>query len=212
MALRVNRAHVVSHDMGTSVHTELLARPLEGRLSFSVETSAFLNGSMLKDMATLTSFQELVEPPSRVPEALELCRDMPSAYIPGLKKLMCRPEMVSDDDATVATEVLTYQDGHLRIPAVYSYVRERYLHTPRWLGALEATEVPIQIIWASGDPVAIEAMADALAARIPRAVYTKVPDVGHFLPVEAPEIVAGQVRSFVSAASTLLCSQAASST
>lgn len=195
--MQVERAHVVSHDMGTSVHTELLARTLEGRLTFTIETSTFLNGSMIKNMASLTAFQELLEPPSRVPEAMEVCKQLGPTYVPALKNLMAKPEVVSDDDATIMTELLLYQDGHLRIPGVYSYVRERYLHMDRWLGALEATESPIQIIWGTADPVAVEAMGDALAARLPRAKYTKVPDVGHFLPVEAPDIVADLVRSFV---------------
>jgi pimeloyl-ACP methyl ester carboxylesterase len=199
-SLGVDRANVVSHDMGTSVHTELLARDLEGRLSFSIATSTFLNGSMIKDMATLTSFQRLLEVPADLPEAMDVCEAMVPDYVPALKKLMVRPEMVSDDDATVMTELLQYRDGNRRIPNVYSYVRERYLHMDRWLGALDRTRPPLQLVWASGDPVANEAMGDALGDRLPHARYVKVPDVGHFLPVEDPTTVARHVREITASA------------
>jgi pimeloyl-ACP methyl ester carboxylesterase len=56
--LNVQSAHVVSHDLGTSVHCELLARQSEGRLKFELQSSTFLNGSMLQWLATITPFQE----------------------------------------------------------------------------------------------------------------------------------------------------------
>ena len=34
-------------------------------------------------------------------------------------------------------DLLRYQDGHLRLPALAGYMRERYVHADRWLGAIE---------------------------------------------------------------------------
>ena len=39
--LNIEEAHVISHDMGTSAHTELLARQQEGRLRFKILSSTF---------------------------------------------------------------------------------------------------------------------------------------------------------------------------
>ena len=161
----------------------------------------FLNGSMIKDMAQLTSFQQILEPPSRMPEAMEMCTAMVPIYIDALKRLMVHPEALTEDAATVMTELLEYQEGNRRIPGIYSYVRERYPHMDRWLGALEQTTHPVQLIWASGDPVAVESMGDALAVRLPRARYVKLADAVHFLPVEAPDDVAKHLWSFIDAES-----------
>ena len=195
-ALHIDEAHILSHDMGTSVHTELLARTIEGRLPFTITTSSFLNGSMIKDMATLTSFQKLLEAPANLPEAMEVCENLLPVYVPTLKGLMERPEMVDDEEAATMTELLQYQEGNRRIPAVYSYVRERYLHMDRWLGALAQMPAPTQFVWAAGDPVANIAMGEELARRVPDARFVPVPDVGHFIPLEAPDVVADEVRSF----------------
>jgi pimeloyl-ACP methyl ester carboxylesterase len=194
--LGVEAAHVVSHDMGTSLHTELLARSAKGRLTFELTRSTFLNGSMIKTLAHLTEFQKILEPPSRIPEAMEMVAAMMPTYVEALKRLMGRPEAVTDEIATVMYDVMAYQDGNLRIPAVYCYVRERYLHMDRWLGALEAATTPIQFVWGTADPVAVVEMGRELSRRVPQARYTELEGVGHFVPTEAPLETAAAIRSF----------------
>ena len=192
--LGVNAAHVVSHDVGTSLHTELLARQAEGTLSFTMRAATFLNGSMIKSMASLTEFQKNMEVPSRIPEARKLLAQMLPGYVDSLKQLMARPERLSAADETVMREIMAYQDGHLNIPSVYSYVRERYIHTDTWLDAISKTRVPIQIVWAAADPVAVVAMGRALAGKVPQAKYSELSGVGHFTPIEAPDEVALAIR------------------
>jgi pimeloyl-ACP methyl ester carboxylesterase len=120
-------AHVISHDVGTSLHTELLARNQEGRLRFELLSSTFLNGSMLKSMAHLTDLQKLLEVPSQLDHAQRICDNLMPDYPNRIKNIMVRPEAITDDDATVMTEVMAYQHGNSRLTNVYSYVRERYL-------------------------------------------------------------------------------------
>jgi len=195
--LNIEEAHVISHDMGTSAHTELLARQQEGRLRFKILSSTFLNGSMIKDMATLTDFQRMLEDPQQLEKAIQFCTNMSQLYLPSLKKLMKKPNAISNTDAVVMKEILSYQQGNLRIPNVYAYVRERYLHKERWLGTLRSAQTPVQFVWATGDPVANRDMGKALAAMVPQARYTEVEGIGHFIPIEAPETVAAAFRSFV---------------
>jgi pimeloyl-ACP methyl ester carboxylesterase len=195
--LEITEAHILSHDMGTSAHTELLTRQQEGSLGFKIMTSTFLNGSMIKDMATLTDFQRMLEDPQQLQRAQEVCANMLEAYIPGLKGLMQKKDVISTGDETVMKEILTYQQGNHKIPNVYVYVRERYLHKERWLGALQKEKTPIQFVWATGDPVANHAMGKRLSELVPQARYTEVEDTGHFIPIEAPETVAAAFQRFV---------------
>ncbi|MFE2995223.1 alpha/beta fold hydrolase [Nocardia sp. NPDC059246] len=197
-ALDITAAHVISHDMGTSLHTELLARKHAGNLPFTVAGSTFLNGSILKTHAQLTDFQRMLETPSRLPEAVHVCAGMLPGYVPGLRQLMARPHRLSDQDARVMTELLAYRHGHHRLPHAYAYVRERYLHQQRWLDALitESESAPVQFVWGSADPVAVIAMGIALSELAPRARFTEIPDIGHFLPIEDPHSVAAAITAF----------------
>jgi pimeloyl-ACP methyl ester carboxylesterase len=196
-ALCVGTAHVVSHDMGTSLHTELLARKHHAQLGFTLLSSTFLNGSILKTHAELTDFQRMLETPSRLPEAMTVCAQLLPDYVAGLRQRMARSDAVTDEDALVMTELMAYNDGHYRLPHVYAYLRERYLHQQRWLDALtaESNTAPVQFVWAVDDPVAVIGMGRALAELTPAARFTEVPGVGHFLPIEAPHIVADAVRA-----------------
>ncbi|RMI28183.1 alpha/beta fold hydrolase [Nocardia stercoris] len=198
-ALDLADVHVISHDMGTSLHTELLARKHRGTLTFTLASSTFLNGSILKTHAQLTEFQKMLETPSRIPEAVQVCAQMLPDYVPGLKQIMTRPDRISDDDAQVMTELMAYRGGNARLPNAYGYVRERYLHQQRWLEALihESETAPVQLVWAIDDPVAVIAMGRSLAEMAPNACYTEVPDSGHFLPFENPQAVAAAVTAFV---------------
>ena len=173
----VAAAHVVSHDMGTSVHCELLARQAEGRLGFRLQTSTLLNGSMLQWLAHITPFQELLAANATLPQAIDFCRTvMPNVYVDALRGLMQKPEAVTTTDAQVMEELLRYQDGHLRLPALAGYMRERYLHADRWIGALELADTPVQFVWADSDPIAhVELGANSRSAVLAR-VTTSWPD------------------------------------
>jgi pimeloyl-ACP methyl ester carboxylesterase len=198
-ALDIDEAHVVSHDVGTSVHTELLARKQEGRLGFRLLSSTFLNGSMLQEMATITPFQKLLASNETLPQAMAVSDNMSVNYIDGLKTVMKRPECLTEGDIAVMNDLIAYQDGNRRLPALSLYMRERYIHRERWIGALKKAS-PVQFIWADGDPVANIELGRALAKEVPQAKYTELSGLGHFLLMEDAPAVAKHIREFIDAA------------
>ncbi|HEU4760231.1 MAG TPA: alpha/beta hydrolase, partial [Dehalococcoidia bacterium] len=195
--LGVGEAHIVSHDVGTSVHTELLAREQEGALACGILSSTFLNGSMLQELATITPFQKLLAANETLPQAIAVCENVSGTYIEGLKGVMKRPDCLSTEDATVMLELLLYQHGNRRLPALSLYMRERYIHRERWIGAIKAATTTVQLVWADGDPVANVQMGRALSKEAPRARYTELAGLGHFLLMEDPEAVARSILGFI---------------
>jgi pimeloyl-ACP methyl ester carboxylesterase len=196
-ALGIEEAHVVCHDVGTSLHTELLSREQAGKLPFKVLSSTFLNGSILREMATLTPFQKLLGNNETLPQAIELCNNMGANYVEGLQGLMGRPECISAEDALVMTELMMHKDGNRRIPASAGYMRERHIHRDRWVDAIKAADRPVQFIWGTEDPVANIAMGRALHEMVPSARYKELEGLGHFLLMEDPPAVAKLVGQFI---------------
>ena len=57
--------------MGTSVHTDFLARSAEGRPTFELTHSTFRNGSTVTTSAHLTDFQKVLESPGDLVDGFE---------------------------------------------------------------------------------------------------------------------------------------------
>jgi pimeloyl-ACP methyl ester carboxylesterase len=159
-------------------------------------SSTFLNGSMLQEMATITPFQKLLAANQTLPQAIAISQNLTANYIDGLKSVMKRPESLSEDDIVVMNDLIAYQEGNRRLPALSLYMRERYVHRERWIGALKKTK-RIQFIWADGDPVANVDLGRALSKEVPQARYTELAGLGHFLLMEDPKAVATRIRDFL---------------
>jgi pimeloyl-ACP methyl ester carboxylesterase len=188
--LGIDRAAVICHDMGTSVMCELLARHDEGRLGFELEHVLFTNGSMLQWQASLTPFQKLLASNESLLQGIELCEQIKDVMVPGLRGLTRRKDAITADDEVVIRDLLVHDDGHLRLPALAGYMRERYVNKARWIGALTRNAALSSIAWATEDPIANLAMGRELHALLPEAPYTELDGVGHFVIFEDPERVA----------------------
>lgn len=193
--LGVQSARVVCHDMGTSVLCELLARQDEGRLGFAIEHVTFTNGSMLQWLADITPFQKLLANNETLQQGIDLCAVIPEGFVAGLRGITRRPNAISAEDELVIRELLVYQDGHLRLPALAGYMRERYVNKERWIGALTRNGARSSIVWATEDPIATINMGRALHALLPAAPYTELEGVGHFIVFEDPERVSAAVMA-----------------
>lgn len=189
-ALDIERARVICHDMGTSVMCELLARQDEGLLGCALEHVMFTNGSMLQWLATLTPFQKLLASNETLPQALKVCAHIPDVMVPGLRAFTARKDAITAEDELVIRDLLVHENGHLRLPALSGYMRERYVHKERWIGALTRNTARSSIAWAAEDPIANLAMGRELHALMPESPYTELDGVGHFVIFEDPDRVA----------------------
>jgi pimeloyl-ACP methyl ester carboxylesterase len=192
-ALGIESASIVCHDMSTSVTCELLARRETGQLGFALRHAVFTNGSMLQWRATITPFQELLASNASLLRGMEVCAQFPALYGPGLRTTMKRPEAFTAEDEAILTELLAHDDGHLRLPALSGYMRERYINRDRWIGALERSAAIVSFVWAQDDPIANIAMGRELHTLVPTAPYVELDGVGHFIVFEDPDRVAAAV-------------------
>ena len=188
--LGVAEAHVVSHDISTSVHTELMARHLEGSLSFTILSNTLLNGSILQWVSSEPDEQNLAQHNETLFEAMRQMEAM-GPKLPGILDEITLGNL-SDERRALMTELLVRDDGLKRLAAQAVYMRDRYVHSERWVGAIEKIS-PLRIVWASDDPVANVAIGRELAERARQAAYTEIKGIGHFPNAEAPEKIAEQI-------------------
>jgi pimeloyl-ACP methyl ester carboxylesterase len=183
--LGIHEAHVLAHDMGTSVACELAARHNRGLLGFRMRSLILMNGSVHLELAQLTPSQKLLRSPlGRLAARLS----SGPAFKAQLRRILAKP--VSGEELEAMWQLMRYRDGHLRLPDIIRYLDERTRFAHRWIGALTELSIPVGIIWGRKDPVAVAAIAEALAREIPTAKLTWLPNLGHYPQLEEPQAVA----------------------
>lgn len=198
--LGVVRGHVVAHDYGTSIATELAARAARANwlagMPVDLASLTLSNGSVLIEMARLRPIQRLLRLPV-VGGWVARCMTAGRAKR-ALRRLWFDPSRVDEEDLEAMWQAIRHDAGHLLTPAIIRYLEERARFRERWLGALRALEAPAHILWARQDPVAVPAIAERLAAEIPGARLTWIEDAGHFPMLEAADSWSRSVVDFVS--------------
>jgi pimeloyl-ACP methyl ester carboxylesterase len=186
----LTRVHVVAHDMGTSVATELLARRERGLLPFELRSLSLLNGSVYLELASLTLSQRLLRSPLG-PVFARL-----SSYRTFRAQLR---RIVSASLAEAELEAMWVQlqarDGAKRLPQLIQYLDERTRYAERWHSALRRLDVPTLVVWGRRDPVAVMAIGERLAREVPSAQLVTL-ETGHYPMLEDPVAVAAALVSF----------------
>jgi pimeloyl-ACP methyl ester carboxylesterase len=191
--LGVRRAHVVAHDMGTSVACELMARRERGLLTFEPRSLLLMNGSVHIELARLTPSQRLLRSPLR-----HVFARLGSRRVFGLqmRRIVGRPLPEEELDAMWAQ--LVYRDGKARLPRIIEYVDERHRLWHRWIGALtRLTDLPTHVLWGPLDPVAIPTIAERLAAEIPGTEVEWLEGLGHYPMLEDPAQTGGAIARWL---------------
>ncbi|MGB0917805.1 MAG: alpha/beta fold hydrolase [Flavobacteriales bacterium] len=194
----VKGGHMLSHDMGDSVATEILARKEEGSLpnwfSDGLQSATFTNGSMVLELAELRITQKLLL--SRFGSVLS------KFTFYGLFKHQIISANGNSNLAEAEIETLweasRLQNGHKKAYLTIKYINDRKrFEKSRWLPALAKTELPIHICWGQDDAVARVEMAHYLKNQICKnARLTIMPGLGHFCQTENPESWVQSVEKF----------------
>lgn len=192
--LGITQGHLLAHDYGTSVATEVLARRERGSCPVDLKSLTLANGSVFIELAHLTPSQILLRNKLLGPFFASLSSRI--VFQAQLKKIFGTPHSVSKDELDAAWDLLAHDGGKYVLPAISSYLDERTRFKERWIGALSKLDIPAHVLWGRRDPVAVPAIAEALANTIPRARLTWLDELGHYPMLENPTRWAENALSF----------------
>jgi len=196
--LGIKGGHLLSHDMGDSVATELVTREVQEILpawfSDSFLSYTFTNGSMVLELAKLRITQKILLSNrghwmSKLSTFKIFDQQIRSAH--GNTKL-------SEEDIALLWENVVQQEGHRKNHLMIKYLNDRKrFEKTRWLPHLSKTKVPIHLCWGEADAVAKVSMAHHLHQKVcTTAQLTLMKGVGHFCQLGSPEIWVESVLSF----------------
>jgi pimeloyl-ACP methyl ester carboxylesterase len=188
---------LVAHDMGSSVATELLARDVEGKLSFELASVLLFNASLVREQASLLWGQRLLL--SRFgPLAARLTSE------PGFRRqfggIFSREHPLTREEAADQWSLLAHGGGHRLLHRLIYYNHER-VGAPgrRWHAALRDWPGRLALAWAELDPICTEAVLQAVLSLRPHAELTRLPGLGHYPQIEDPAGVVGVIERHASA-------------
>ncbi len=200
----ISGGHLLAHDMGDSVATELTAREVEQVLpewfSAGFKSYTFTNGSVVLELAKVRNIQKLL-----LTRWGSILSKLTNSSIFHHQIKSAHGEAPLDDLEITRLWTLNIQnDGrkvtHLTIK--YLLDRKRY-EVKRWLPAMGKTQVPIHLCWGDKDKVAKVEIAYFLKEQVcPQAQLTIMEGVGHFCQIGSTDIWLRSILPFYTALGT----------
>jgi pimeloyl-ACP methyl ester carboxylesterase len=186
----INSTVVVAHDYAVSVVQELLARRLEGALAVELVAVHLLNGGLYPDLHRPEPTQTALLDAEQGPRiSAQLTEEL---FVGALRPTFAEGFDAAADSADI-WRATSRNSGQLIAHRLIRYMTDRAMHGERWVWALETTDVPLAFVWGMLDPVSGAHVAQRIRERLPDAPFTALNHVGHWPPLEAPQLVAAAV-------------------
>lgn len=198
--LGITSTVLLAHDYSVSLGQELLARQLEDpHRATRVTAVVWCNGGLWSDLHRQTLGQQLLLDPEHGAAIAAAMDEV--ALSNGLRQTWGTRAPMGDDVLHGIWRSLEHDGGSRIAHRLLHYVADRLANGPRWIGALESAPVPMRFVWGDLDPVSGGHVADRIESRLPgwpdgRGLQ-RLPDVGHWPPLEAPDEVAAAVRDLL---------------
>jgi pimeloyl-ACP methyl ester carboxylesterase len=183
--LGVKKVHLLAHDYGTSVATEIIARDNNNELTIEIENLTLCNGSMHIELSQLRTIQKLLKNKWLGKYVAKLTTY--AIFSKNLRNVYFDKTKVSNNELKDIWMQLEYNEGRKVIHKLSQYINERYIYWNRWIGALKETNLQTNIVWAKNDPVAVPAIARLIATEISNNKLFWIENTGHFPMLENPD-------------------------
>jgi pimeloyl-ACP methyl ester carboxylesterase len=198
--LGVGSTIVVAHDYSVSIAQELLARRLDDPARGATITGVvWCNGGLWSDLHRQTLGQQMLLDPEHGAAVAQAMDE--AALTSGLQGTWGTRRPMSEAESHGIWRSMEHDGGSKIAHRLLHYVADRVEHGPRWIDALEISPVPMRFVWGDLDPVSGGHVADRMEDRLPGwppgRELLRLPDVGHWPPLEAPDEVAAAVKELL---------------
>jgi pimeloyl-ACP methyl ester carboxylesterase len=180
--------HLLAHDYGDTVAQELLARHEDRRGRDlggpRILSLCFLNGGLFPEAHRARPIQRLLLTPlgpllGRLQNQRSFARSFRLVFGPDSQP--------TDEDMGHYWELVSAGGGAGLLHRLLRYIPERRANRGRWVGAMQATRVPLRLIDGAMDPVSGAHMAARYGELVPAADVVLLEGIGHYPQMEAPD-------------------------
>ena len=209
--LDIKSAHIVAHDMGDSVLTEILLRRHLNQLPQHFDTFfksvTFTNGGMVYHLINFRLSQRILI----LPYVGQLATYLTSRILPHwLSHAISRRQLSTlwgdnvdnmEEDIEAIVSLMRWKGGQELTYKTGSYLKDRARFESRWFRALSSgLGLPTLLLWADSDAVSPIDIPKYLAMNVfqPGSITGKyIRKTGHFLMLEQPETWSKIISDFI---------------
>lgn len=194
--LGVSKVHILAHDYGTIVAQELIARYEAARADnvLNILSVTFLNGAIFPEMHRPRIIQKLLLSPAGVLVSYLLNE---RRFRKSFSAVFGRNTQPSAEELKSFWTLITYNQGQRISHLLINYIRERKQYRERWVGAMQATRIPLALINGLDDPVSGAHLVARVRRDLAQMQVFELAGIGHYPQVEAPAQTAQYLLSFL---------------
>ena len=195
---KIAQVKIIAHDYGDTVAQELLARfntrQSRGEAGLDITHLCLLNGGLFPEVHRPLLVQKILMSPvgflvGRLFNRAKLGKNFKNIFGPHTQ-----PTEAELDDFWTLIEG---NGGRYVFHLLIRYMAERVQYRERWVGALQATKIPLCFINGVADPISGQHMVDRYRELIPHPQVVELDNIGHFPLIEAPQAVLEHFLGFV---------------
>lgn len=183
--LKIKSAHLVAHDYGTSVATEIIARRNMGFAPIRLLSLTLCNGSVHIELAKLRVIQKLLRNKLIGPLVARLSSKR--IFEKNMKQLWHDKSKLKQEDLDGMWELLIRNGGKTVLAKITQYLRDRVIFWHRWVGGLVKTDISTNILWGESDPITGADVAKVHHNEMKNSKLILLEKVGHYPMLEAHE-------------------------
>ncbi len=178
---------ILSHDYGTSVAKEILARKNHNLIPIKIKRIYLCNSSMRLEHLHLRNMDKLLKDKKLGRYIARLTSNGFRKIKNKLSKNNLNPEIHPEYDIKQVWNKLESDQGKKEIHLLINFINERYTFWHRWTEALKESQIPIKIVWEKSDPVAIKEIAIVLATENINDNLEWLENSRHFSIIDSPK-------------------------
>jgi len=198
---QLQRFHVLAHDYGDTVAQELLARQNSDTGSGRWLSLCLLNGGLFPETHHPVFAQKLLLSPLGAIISRLFSKNKMAA---NFRKVFGPETPPGQQDIDGFWELIQYNQGQRNFHRLIGYMPERIQHRERWVTALQQADMPIGLVNGSMDPVSGDHMITRYLEVVGKPAYlARLPRIGHYPQIEAPNAVSEHVLAFLLQSETL---------
>lgn len=191
--LHIGSWHLLAHDYGDTVAQELLARHEASESAPGLRSICFLNGGLFPETHRPLAIQRLLMSPLGGLVARLSSRRSLGTSMQRIFGARTQPESATLDEFWQA---ICCNNGKPALAGLIGYMQERVDRRERWVGAMQASALPLKLIDGTADPISGAHMVQRYRQLVPNGDVSELAGIGHYPQIEAPEQVVAAYLEF----------------